>query len=107
MLLPWVVATCSDRLMDDFLITLKAKLPTCSATGLNNIIAALPAMGSGYRLDQVVKEAVSRYDALMAEQNYGGAAAVEAADAQQYEAQQTEAAAAAEAEAAAEAQPVA
>lgn len=92
--------------MDDFLITLRAKLPTASATGLNNVIAALPAMGSGVRLNEVAREAVSRYDALMAEQVVGGEAAVAAADAAAYEAA---AAAAAEAEAAeaAEAQPVA
>jgi tartrate dehydratase alpha subunit/fumarate hydratase class I-like protein len=82
--------------MDEFLIAIKQKLPTCSATGLNNIISALPAMGSGYRLNEVVREAVSRYDALMSAQQYSGAAAVEAADQQQYEAM-----------AAAEAQPVA
>lgn len=72
--------------MDDFLITLKQKLSTCTATGLNNIMSALPAMGSGIRLNEVATEAVSRYDALMAGQQFGGAAAVEAADMQQYEA---------------------
>lgn len=76
--------------MDDLLICLKLKLATCSATGLQNLMSALPAMGSGVRLNEVVQEAVSRYDALMAQQQYGGAAAVEAADQQQYEAQEQE-----------------
>lgn len=89
--------------MDDLLIALKQKLANCSATGLQNIMSALPAMGTGVRLNEVVQEAVSRYDALMAQQQYGGAAAVEAADQQQYEAQEHEAAATA----AAEQQPVA
>lgn len=88
--------------MDDFLITIKQKLSSCSATGLQNLMSALPAMGSGVRLNEVTREAVSRYDALMAQQQYGGEAAVEAADQQQYEVQQHEAEAAA-----AEQQPVA
>jgi hypothetical protein len=71
--------------MDTFLITLKQKLPTCTATGLSNLMSALPAMGSGYRLNEVAAEATARYDALMAAQQYGGPAAVEAADAQQFE----------------------
>ncbi|WIA10189.1 hypothetical protein OEZ85_010392 [Tetradesmus obliquus] len=74
-----------DRYMDDFLITLKAKLPTCTATGLSNAMSALPAMGSGYRLNEVAADAQARYDALMAAQQWGGPAAVEAADAQQVE----------------------
>ncbi|KAF8069526.1 hypothetical protein HT031_001643 [Scenedesmus sp. PABB004] len=84
-----------DRYLDDLLITIKRKMPTCTATGLNNLIAALPAMGSGVRIGEVAAEAVSRYDALIAGQATGGAAAVEAADAAQVEA--AEAAAAAEA----------
>lgn len=97
--------------MDDFLIAMKGKLATCTATGLQNIMSALPAMGTGVRLNEVVREAVSRYDALMAMQNVGGEAAVEAADQQQYEAQQAEAQQAEaqqyEAAVAAEQQPVA
>eukprot|EP00878_Enallax_costatus_P022701 GHUV01024104.1.p1 GENE.GHUV01024104.1~~GHUV01024104.1.p1 ORF type:complete len:535 (+),score=144.39 GHUV01024104.1:216-1820(+) len=99
--------TPRDSYMDDFLITIKMKLSTCSATGLQNLQSALPAMGSGVRLNEVVREAVSRYEALMAQQQVGGEAAVDAADQQQYEAQQYEAVAAAEAEQQAEQQPVA
>eukprot|EP00879_Flechtneria_rotunda_P009263 GHRR01009697.1.p1 GENE.GHRR01009697.1~~GHRR01009697.1.p1 ORF type:complete len:445 (+),score=178.50 GHRR01009697.1:141-1337(+) len=95
-----------DRYMDDFLIAIKRKLPTCSATGLNNLIAALPAMGTGVRLNEVAAEAVSRYDALMAEQPVSGEAAVQAADQQQFEAQAQEQAVAQE-EAIAQEQPVA
>ncbi len=84
--------------MDDFLIAIKSKLPTCTATGLSNLMSALPAMGTGVRLNEVAVEATSRYDALMSAQQYGGAAAVEAADQQQWEAAAAAAAAAAEAE---------
>lgn len=62
------------------MITLRRKLPTCSATGLSNLIAALPAMGSGVRLGEVTADATSRYDALMAAQATGGPDAVDAAD---------------------------
>lgn len=63
--------TPTDAVFDDMLIQLSNKLPTCSAAGLNNIIAALPAMGNGVRLRQVVDAAVARYDAMLAEQQYG------------------------------------
>lgn len=46
--------------MDDMLIQLQARLSSCSAAGLNSIIAALPAMGSGARLKTVVNQAVAR-----------------------------------------------
>jgi hypothetical protein len=42
------------------LIKLQQTLNTCSAAGLNNVIAALPAMGSGVRLRQVVDAAVAQ-----------------------------------------------
>jgi hypothetical protein len=43
------------------LVQLQTKLNTCTAAGLNNIIAALPAMGSGHRLRTVVDSAVARW----------------------------------------------
>lgn len=55
-----VVCVCSDDEFDEMLIQLQNKLNTCSAAGLNNIIAALPAMGSGVRLRAVVDQAVAR-----------------------------------------------
>lgn len=51
---------CSNDEFDDMLIELQRTLDTCSAAGLNNIIAALPAMGTGVRLRQVVDAAVAR-----------------------------------------------
>lgn len=63
--------------VDDMLIQLQARLSSCSAAGLNSIIAALPAMGSGARLKTVVNQAVARYDAMMAEQQYGAAPVAE------------------------------
>jgi hypothetical protein len=55
-----VVCLCSDDEFEDMLVQLQLKLNTCSAAGLNNIIAALPAMGSGVRLRTVVDQAVAR-----------------------------------------------
>lgn len=56
---PRAVACRSDE-VDDMLIQLQARLSSCSAAGLNSIIAALPAMGSGARLKTVVNQAVAR-----------------------------------------------
>lgn len=70
----------SDRFLDDFLITLRRKLPTASATGLSTVVAALPSLSSGVRLNEVVADAQARYDALAAaaqqqEAEYAAAAA--------------------------------
>lgn len=51
---------CRDDEFDNMLIQLQQKLHTCSAGGLNNIIASLPAMGNGVRLRAVVDAAVAR-----------------------------------------------
>jgi hypothetical protein len=55
-----------ERWMDDFLITALQKLPTTSHTGLANYVGALPAFGSGVRLNKVVTEAQARLDAMQA-----------------------------------------
>jgi hypothetical protein len=56
-----VACVRSDDEFDDMLVQLQTKLNTCTAAGLNNIIAALPAMGSGHRLRTVVDSAVARW----------------------------------------------
>lgn len=55
-------ACCRDDEFDNMLIQLDAKLKQGSytAAGLNNIIASLPAMGTGMRLRGVVDQAVAR-----------------------------------------------
>lgn len=60
MCLPACLPICRDDEFDDMLARLQVKLPSCSPEGLNNIIAALPAMGTGVRLRTVVDQAVAR-----------------------------------------------
>ena len=72
-----------DRFLDDFLITLRRKLPNTSAAGLSTVVSALPSLSSGVRLNEVVADAQARYDALVA-----AAAAQESYDAAYYEQQQ-------------------
>jgi len=71
-----------ERWMDDFLITALKKLPATTHTGLANYIAALPAFGSGIRLNKVVSDAQARLDAMQA------AAADQAAAAELYATEQ-------------------
>jgi hypothetical protein len=73
--------TPSDRLLDDFLITLRRKLPATSAAGLATVVSALPSLSSGVRLNEIVAEARARYEALAAAEAaaYGDAAQTAAA----------------------------
>ena len=68
--------------MDDFLITALQKLPATTHTGLANYIIALPAFGSGIRLNKVVADAQAPLDAMQA------AAADQAAAAELYATEQ-------------------
>jgi hypothetical protein len=77
----------SDRLLDDFLITLRRKLPNTSAAGLSTIAQSLPSLSSGVRLNEIVAEAQQRYDAAAAAEAEAATAAA-AADAAYYEQQQ-------------------
>jgi hypothetical protein len=69
----------SDRFLDDFLITLRRKLPSTSAAGLSTVASSLPAISGGVRLNEIVADAQARYDALVAAE----AAAAEAPGAEQ------------------------
>ena len=71
----------SDRFLDDFLITLRRKLPTTSAAGLSMVASALPALSSGVRLNEVVSDAQARLAAAEAAAAASGAAAEAAYDA--------------------------
>lgn len=78
---PTTRQTHSDRFLDDFLITLRRKLPTTSAAGLSMVASALPALSSGVRLNEVVSDAQARLAAAEAAAAASGAAAEAAYDA--------------------------
>ena len=66
--------------MDELLITALQKLPATTHTGLANYIAALPAFGSGFRLNKVVADAQARLDAMQAAADQAAAAEIYATE---------------------------
>eukprot|EP00195_Chlamydomonas_chlamydogama_P017840 CAMPEP_0202894980 /NCGR_PEP_ID=MMETSP1392-20130828/4258_1 /ASSEMBLY_ACC=CAM_ASM_000868 /TAXON_ID=225041 /ORGANISM="Chlamydomonas chlamydogama, Strain SAG 11-48b" /LENGTH=659 /DNA_ID=CAMNT_0049579841 /DNA_START=154 /DNA_END=2133 /DNA_ORIENTATION=- len=79
----------NDRWTDDLVIAAKKLLPTCSLMGLEMLYNALPQLGSGYRLNETVAEAATRYNDLLAQQQQ----AVDAAQQQQQQPEEVVAAA--------------
>ncbi len=56
--------SCRD--IDDLVYLIKSKLPECSISGLEMVYNALPGIGSGYRLNETVTEAATRYNEAVA-----------------------------------------
>jgi hypothetical protein len=53
----------SRRWLDELVLACRDKLPSCSPDALSKVVSALPLLGQGYRLNQVVSQAqVSRRD---------------------------------------------
>ena len=51
-----------EREVDDLVYTLKQKLGECSLSGLEMIYNALPSLGTGYRLNETVTEAATKWE---------------------------------------------
>eukprot|EP00197_Chlamydomonas_leiostraca_P004708 CAMPEP_0202868452 /NCGR_PEP_ID=MMETSP1391-20130828/10885_1 /ASSEMBLY_ACC=CAM_ASM_000867 /TAXON_ID=1034604 /ORGANISM="Chlamydomonas leiostraca, Strain SAG 11-49" /LENGTH=594 /DNA_ID=CAMNT_0049548627 /DNA_START=137 /DNA_END=1921 /DNA_ORIENTATION=+ len=61
----------TDRWLDEQVIYLKGALPSASLAGLEAVYNALPLLGSGYRLNEVVTDAANRYNAAVNQQQSG------------------------------------
>ena len=48
------------RFTDNLVIAFKEKLDTCTLSGLEMVYTALPMLGSGFRLSEVVTSAANR-----------------------------------------------
>ncbi|GLC36227.1 hypothetical protein PLESTB_001366300 [Pleodorina starrii] len=59
----WQYRPPSDRWMDELVLACREKLPSCSADALSKVVSALPLLGQGYRLNQVVAQAQAMLDA--------------------------------------------
>ena len=50
-----------EREIDDLVFTMKGKLDSCTLSGLEMVYNALPLLGSGYRLNETVQEAGTKW----------------------------------------------
>ncbi|GLI63112.1 hypothetical protein VaNZ11_006017 [Volvox africanus] len=65
----WQYRPPSDRWLDELVLTCREKLPSCTPDALSKVVSALPLLGQGYRLNQVVAQAQELLDAT---QQQGG-----------------------------------